>query len=144
MVETILDTIPAPPCAQLLGWHILDADAQAGWIKTGFDAKADFCNPAGFIQGGFLAAMLDDTMGPAAFLRTGGALYTVTIDLQVSYLGAARPGPLIGEGRVVQLGKTIAFLEADLTAPGGAIIARARSSARLVEAAKALTSSSTA
>jgi uncharacterized protein (TIGR00369 family) len=83
-------------------------------------------------------------MGPAAFLRTGGALYTVTIDLQVSYLGAARPGPLIGEGRVVQIGKTIAFLEADLTAPGGAIIARARSSARLVEAAKALTSSSTA
>jgi acyl-coenzyme A thioesterase PaaI-like protein len=31
--------------------------------------------PAGLIQGGILSAMLDDTMGPAVFVKTEGRLY---------------------------------------------------------------------
>jgi acyl-coenzyme A thioesterase PaaI-like protein len=35
-----------------------------------FEARAEFLNPVGTIQGGILTAMLDDTVGPAAsFLR---------------------------------------------------------------------------
>jgi acyl-coenzyme A thioesterase PaaI-like protein len=56
----------------------------------------------------------------------------------VSFLSPARPGKLVGEGRVIQLGKSIAFLEGSLTDAAGTLIARATASARLVEAEKAL------
>ena len=135
---TALDDLPAPPCARLLGWRILAVKPKDGWIKVGFDARWEFTNPAGFIQGGFLAAMLDDTMGPAVFAMTEGRLYAPTIEMSVTFLKPARPGRLVGEGRVIQLGASIAFLEGSLTDATGALIARATASARLVEAEKAL------
>lgn len=137
--RTALDVLPRPPCAVLLGWHVLDADIERGWIRMGFEARPEFLNPAGFVQGGFLAAMLDDTMGPAVFAMTDGRLYTVTMDMTVSYLAPARAGPLFGEGQVVQLGKSVGFLEAKLIDAAGTIVARATSTARLVASDKALT-----
>ena len=89
MIATALDNFTAPPSAKLLGWHLLDARPKEGWIRIGFDGKRDFCNPAGFIQGGILSAMLDDTMGPAVFVMTEGKLYTSTITMTVNFL--ARP-----------------------------------------------------
>ena len=137
-VATALDTLPRPPCAELLGWRVLDARPTEGWIRIGFEARAEFTNPAGFVQGGFLAAMLDDTMGPAVFVMTDGALYTVSIAMNVSYLSPVRPGPLFGEGRVIQLGKSVGFIEATLSDGAGTMVARATSSAKLVPSAKAL------
>lgn len=138
MIATALDHLPRPPCAELLGWHVVDARPDEGWIRIGFIGRPEFVNPAGSIQGGFLAAMLDDTMGPAVFAATEGSLYTATIDMNVSYLKPAKVGPLFGEGQVVQLGKTVAFIEARLTDGDGDIVARATSSARLVAAERAL------
>lgn len=138
MIATALDRLPRPPCADLLGWKVLDARPDEGWIRIGFEGRSEFRNPAGFIQGGFLAAMLDDTMGPAVFAATDGALYTATIDMNVSYLKPAKVGALTGEGQVVQLGKTVAFIEARLLDAEGDLVARATSSARLVATEKAL------
>jgi uncharacterized protein (TIGR00369 family) len=138
MIATALDRLPAPPCAILLGWHILDAKPEQGWIRIGFEGKPEFRNPAGFIQGGILAAMLDDTMGPAVFAMTHGELYTATIDMNVSFLAPAKVGPLFGEAKVLQLGKTIAFIEGQLADIAGTLIARATTSARLVASGRAL------
>jgi uncharacterized protein (TIGR00369 family) len=137
-VATALDNFPTPPCARLLGWHVLDARPADGWIRIGFLARQEFLNPAGYIQGGLIAAMLDDTMGPAVFTHSQGRLYTATIDFNVSFLSPAKPGPLFGEGQVIQMGKTVGFVEAKLMDPQGAIIARATSSARLVAVEKAV------
>jgi uncharacterized protein (TIGR00369 family) len=133
---TPFDAFPPPPCATLLGWTLLDHDNQAGTIRVGFDGRAEFANPAGFVQGGMLAAMLDDTMGAAVFAATGGRLYTVTIGMNVSYLAPARPGRLTGEGRILQLGKTVAFVEGVLSDADGRVLARATAHARLVETAR--------
>ncbi|WP_454617289.1 PaaI family thioesterase [Bradyrhizobium cenepequi] len=138
MIATALDRLATPPCAKLLGWHLLDARPHEGWIRIGFERRPEFCNPAGFIQGGILSAMLDDTMGPAVFVMTDGELYTATITMTVNFLAPAKPGPLIGEARVTQLGKTVAFVEGRLTAEDGAVLATASTSARLVETAKAV------
>ncbi len=138
MIATALDRLATPPCAKLLGWHLLDARPHEGWIRIGFEGRPEFCNPAGFIQGGILSAMLDDTMGPAVFVMTDGELYTATITISVNFLAPAKPGPLIGEARVTQLGKTVAFVEGRLTAEDGAVLATASTSARLVETAKAV------
>jgi len=137
-VPTALDGLPRPPCAELLGWEVVDARPADGWIRMRFEARHEFTNPAGFIQGGFLAAMLDDTMGPAMFAYSEGRLFTPTIEMHVSFLAPARPGPLYGEGQVVQAGKSIAFLEGKLMDLSGTVIARATASARLVPTEKAL------
>ena len=141
MIATALDNLTAPPCAKLLGWHLLDARPKDGWIRIGFNGKRDFCNPAGFIQGGILSAMLDDTMGPAVFAMTEGRLYTATITMTVNFLSPAKPGPIVGEAKVTQLGKTVAFMEGRLMAQDGTVLATATTSARLVETAKAIASS---
>jgi uncharacterized protein (TIGR00369 family) len=138
MIATVLDTLAAPPSSILLGWHIIDARPRDGWVRIGFDGKKDFCNPAGFVQGGILSAMLDDTMGPAVFVMTEGRLYTATVTMTVNFLAPAKPGPITGEATVIQLGKTIAFVEGRLTAEDGTLLATASTSARLVEAAKAI------
>ena len=136
MISTALDNLTASPSSKLLGWHLLDARPQEGWIKLGFEGKPEFCNPAGFIQGGMLSAMLDDTMGPAVFAMTDGKLYTATITMTVNFLSPAKPGPIIAEARVTQLGKTVAFVEAKLMTEDGTVLATATASERLLEAAR--------
>jgi uncharacterized protein (TIGR00369 family) len=138
MIATALDHFTPPPCAKLLGWHLLDARPKEGWIRIGFDGRKDFCNPAGFVQGGILSAMLDDTMGPAVLVMTEGKLFTSTISMTVNFLAPAKPGKLVGEATVTQLGKTVAFVEGRLMAEDGTLLATASTSARLVETAKAI------
>lgn len=138
MISTALDAIPTPPCSQLLGWRVLDARPEEGWIRIGFDGKPEFRNPTGLIQGGILSAMLDDTMGPAVFVKTNGRLYTATISMNISFLAPAIVGPIIGEATVVQLGKTVAFMEGRLTDETGRLLATATANARLVETGRAI------
>lgn len=137
-MKTVLDDFRKPPCAELLGWRLLDARPEDGWLRIGFDGRPEFCNPAGFIQGGMLSAMLDDTMGPAVLMMSEGRLYTTTISMTVNFLSPARPGPIVAEARVTQLGKTIAFVEAKLMAEDGTVLATATASERLLEAARAV------
>ena len=132
----VFEKFPKPPCAELLGWRLIEAEPDQGFVRIGFEAKREFCNPAGYVQGGFLAAMLDDTLGPAVFVKSEGALFTATIDLHVQFLMPAKVGPLFGEARVVQLGKTIGFVEGRLMDASDIVVATARASARLVETAK--------
>ena len=61
--------LPTPPCAVTLGTAFKNIEPQAGTIETEFQGKPEFANPIGHIQGGFLAAMLDDTLGPAGSHR---------------------------------------------------------------------------
>jgi acyl-coenzyme A thioesterase PaaI-like protein len=69
---SIFDQFPTPPCAKTLGWKLIDADANSGTVQVEFEGSAAFCNPGGNIQGGFIAAMLDDTLGPTVLVKTGG------------------------------------------------------------------------
>jgi len=138
MIATALDRIPIPPWASQLGWHLIDARPDEGWIRIGFDGKPDFCNAAGFVQGGILAAMAEGTMAAAVFAMTDGKLYCPAISMTVNFLATAKPGPIIGEAKVTQLGRTIAFVEGKLSADDGTLLATATTSARVVETAKAI------
>lgn len=138
MITTALDRIAAPPSAKLLGWTLLDVRPQEGWIRVGFEGKQEFCNPAGFVQGGILSAMLDDTMGPAVFVMTDGRLYTATVTMTINFLVPVKPGPITGEAKVTQLGKTIAFVEGKLIAEDRAVLATATTVARLVQTVRAI------
>ena len=86
-------------------------------------------NPQGSVQGGFVAAMLDDTMGPALVSMSGGAIMPRSVDLNVSFIRPVKPGRVIGRGRVVNQGRSIVFLEAELFDEAGRLLARSTSTA---------------
>jgi uncharacterized protein (TIGR00369 family) len=138
MIATALDRFPLSPWATLLGFRLIDARPDEGWIRVSFDGKREFCNAAGFVQGGIQSAMLEGTMGAAVFVMTDGRLYSPTISMTVNFMARANTGPITGEAKVTQLGKSIAFVEGRLTADDGTLLATASTSVRLVEAAKAM------
>lgn len=123
---------PPPPAARLLGWTLQAIDPEQGTIRVAFEARPEFLNPIGTVQGGFLAAMLDDTMGPAAAALLGGDGFGQTLELKTSFLRPARPGTLYGEARVVHRGRDVLFLEGRLTDPDGRLVATASATARVI------------
>ena len=129
---SIFDTFDPPPTAKMLGWTLRAIDPAAGTIELGFTADERFANPQGLVQGGILAAMLDDTHGPALFAQLEGAMFPMTIDCAISFIRTAHFGPFIGKGRVVSCGKTIAFTEAELFNEAGEMVARGTFTSRLV------------
>ena len=59
--------------------------------------------------------------------------------LEDDFVDDCIPEPrIVGEARVTQLGKTVAFMEGRLTADEGVLIAIATANARLVDAGRAL------
>src|SRR5262245_38093759 len=133
---SVFDRFERPAASALLGWTLRAVDPAAGTIEIGFTADARFRNPQRVVQGGMLAAMLDDTHGPALFAMTDGAVYPVTIDFNISFIKAARFGSFVCKGRVVSMGKTIAFTEAELFDEAGDLVARGTFSSKLVPGPK--------
>ena len=115
--------MPPPNVAATLGIKFNAVDADAGSIEVQFDAKPEFTNPAGNIQGGFLAAMLDDTMGTALAATLAGGEFAPTINLNVQFFNPARPGAIVGKGRVVKRGKEICYLSGELLQQGKVVAA---------------------
>ncbi len=122
-----------PAATTTLGWSLIQADTERGEIEVSFEATEDFLNPAGTVQGGFLTAMLDDTMGPALAATLDPGQYGTTIELKVSFLRPAKPGRLVGRGRIVHRGGTIAFLAGELLDESGRVVAVGSSTTRIVK-----------
>ena len=104
---------------------------EAGTIEVAFSADDRFANPLGVVQGGFLAAMLDDTLGPALVATLEPDQFAPTADLHVQFLVPARLGRLIGRGRVVRRGRDIAFLAGELIDDAGTVLAVATATATI-------------
>lgn len=117
-----------PPAAVLLGWELEAVDPEAGTIELSFTAREEFLNPVGHVQGGFLAAMLDDTLGPALVATLADGEWAPTISLNVQFVRPAKPGRLRSRGRVVRRGRDIAFLAGELM-DGEDVVATATASA---------------
>lgn len=123
--------VALPPAAVTLGWELVSISPEDGTIEVAFTASEAFLNPAGFIQGGFLAAMLDDTLGPALVAGLNPGDFAPTTDLHVQFLRPARPGRLLGRGRVVRRGRDVAFLAGELAEEDGAVVAVATATAQI-------------
>jgi uncharacterized protein (TIGR00369 family) len=130
--DALAGRAPMPPAAVTVGWELIEVNPEHGTIEVAFVATEAFTNPMGNVQGGFLTAMLDDTLGPALVATLDADQFAVTLELKVSFLRPTRPGRLIGRGRVVHRGGTIAFLEGSLADAEGAVVATATATARIV------------
>jgi uncharacterized protein (TIGR00369 family) len=116
-----------PPCSDTLGLELLAVDQAAGRVRLRMIGRAEWCNPMGGVQGGFVVAMLDEAMAIAGIVAGGLQHVVPTLELKTSFLRPCPPGPVEAEGRVVRWGRKIAFLEADLFDREGRLVARASS-----------------
>lgn len=130
---TPLDKVPQPGCAKFLGYKFLSVDAEAKTMRVAFTASKEMLNPRGTIQGGFLTAMMDDTMGSMIVVLTEGTKAPASMDLHTQFLAPAFPGALTCEAELVHLTKSTAFTRANLYNEKEELIATATQTARLFD-----------
>ncbi|HUD43873.1 MAG TPA: PaaI family thioesterase [Dokdonella sp.] len=92
-------------------------------------------NPIGSVHGGYAATLLDSACGCAVHTRLGATQTYTTLELKIAYHKAlhATVGPIEAEGRVVSLGRRVAFAEARITDAEGRLYASATSTLLIIE-----------
>lgn len=117
-----------PNCDLTLGLVCVDKSLPGTTVWT-MSVDERFLNPAGIIQGGFLAAMLDSAMGASAVTGAGERKVSVAnTEMKVTFL---RPAPvdsrLTCTARVLKSGSVISFVEARIVDERDQLIAAASS-----------------
>ncbi|CAJ0932261.1 unnamed protein product, partial [Mesorhabditis belari] len=94
---------------------VLSADA--GKVRVEFDVTEELTNSIGTLHGGCTATLVDVATNTA--LRTLGKKQGVSVDLHVSFLGAAKLGEtVVMDIEVIKAGRSMAFSRADLYVKG--------------------------
>jgi uncharacterized protein (TIGR00369 family) len=125
----VRDTSGYPPCARHLGFELLDYSVEEGWAEAAFSPRPEFANPAGFVQGGFVCAMLDDTMSFAASVSRRFEVIVPTLQTSVTYL---RPTPIarvIARGEVLRFAASSVAMQGTLRDAAGQVLAVATATA---------------
>lgn len=117
-----------PNCDLTLGVTCLDK-ATPGKAVWSMLADERFANPAGILQGGFLSAFADSSMGAAAVtFAEGRKVSCMNAEMKISFLNAVSPGErLTCTAEVLRGGARVAFVEASITDESGRLIARVSS-----------------
>ncbi len=118
-----------PPCSDTLGMRLEAVDQAAMRIVMSFDVSDSFANPTGAIQGGFISAMLDEAMSTCAIIASKVTMTAPTLEFKVSFLRPLFPGRAEAKAWVLKWGKSTAFLESELYAADGTLVAKATASA---------------
>jgi uncharacterized protein (TIGR00369 family) len=86
-------------------------------------------NPLGIVHGGYAATLLDSACGCAVHSSLNGQQSYTTLELKVAYHHAltSTTGPVRAEGKVVSIGKRVAFAEGRITDAAGRLYASATS-----------------
>ncbi|MGC8480029.1 MAG: PaaI family thioesterase [Acidimicrobiales bacterium] len=121
-----------PPCDLTLG--LTNLSKEPGKTSWSMFADERFTNPAGTIQGGFLAALIDSAMGASAVTYVQGRkVYAANSDLSVRFLRPARMGTqLTCVAEVVAGGRSVLHLEATVSDSQDRVIARGSSTYHLI------------
>jgi len=93
-------------------------------LVTKFPVLEEHLNPVRVMQGGYIAAAIDNTMGPLSYFAARRPC--LTLDLHVQFIRAAAPGEtLTVTGRVVSRGSRTMVLSAEVLTDKGKLAAQA-------------------
>lgn len=119
--------------ARLLGFEF---HYPADQCRVEFDVHDFMFNPQASLHGGISALAMDVSMGHLLHrLRGPGA----TMEMKIQYIRPVRSGRICATGRVLHVGREVAFLESRLTDSSGELAAFASATWR-ARAAQAATS----
>jgi len=131
--DRLEDYLIPPPVFITMHGEFLTFDAQAGVLETRFPVLGEYLNPYGAMQGGMVAAAVDNTLGPLSMLV---APPNVTRRLQMKY---SRPVTrdleyITVKGRLLERkGRWLAF-STEVRDQEGLLLARAQASHWIVDA----------
>jgi len=104
------------PIADLFGMRV--ERLEAGRARTRMPFKTALTRPGGTIAGPALMGLADYTMYAVLLSLIGKVEMAVTIHLSTSFLRRPRAADIIGDGRMIKLGKRLAFMEVTLYSEG--------------------------
>src|SRR5438552_3971699 len=117
--------VQVPPNADLtLGMVCVDK-SEAGRTTWRMAADERFANPVGVMQGGFISAFADSTMGAASltFARER-KVFSANGELKISFLRpVSLPSVLTCTAAVISGGQRAAFVEAEVVDGDGRLVA---------------------
>ncbi|MGE5370918.1 MAG: PaaI family thioesterase [Solirubrobacterales bacterium] len=122
-----LDIAPAPPCSDFMAPRFVGCEPNQS-LTLAFPVRAEYANPGGTMQGGFVCAAFDNVFGPLSMLVTQCAP-VATIDLITSFQRPIFPGDeLIVTAMVKQKGRTLIHMTAEAVNRDGKLIATSATS----------------
>ena len=124
--------MPLAKCSELLGMSIVEVTPGGGRMKFRYQPTEAMTNPRGFVQGGFITAMLDDVMAPALISTCEAETSVPTLEIKTSFIKGVQPGPVLAEAWIVQKLRTIAFMAAELRSLDGELLASASGTFRII------------
>ena len=121
-----IDTFALPPSVfATMEGEFVELDMHAGVLKARFPMREAYLNPYGTMQGGMIAAAVDNTLGPLSMLV---APPNVTRRLEMTY---SRPitsdmPHIIVRGELLERDDRWLHFRADVRSPDGLRLARSR------------------
>ena len=111
------------PANDTFGFERLDTDD--GSVAFRWTVPDEFCNSAGNLQGGVMAAFADAVLGGLCASELPNDFYPALAEMKISFLCPAPVRTTItATGRVLKAGKRLIFAEAEITNEAGDILAR--------------------
>jgi uncharacterized protein (TIGR00369 family) len=113
------------PVARLIGFEAQEiADGRATVILA---AGPQHANPMGTLHGGILCDIADAAMGMAFASTLAPEDSFTTVELKINFFRPIWQAQLRAEGTVVQRGRTIGYVESDVTDEENRLVAKAAS-----------------
>jgi acyl-coenzyme A thioesterase PaaI-like protein len=133
--ERMTDFLLPPPVFLAMQGELLEIDVKNATLRARFPILESYRNPYGTMQGGMIAAAVDNTLGP---LSVAMAPPNVTRTLEMKYSQAVRPemGYIVVEGRLVERADPKLVFEARVTSPDGQKLATCRATHWIVDATR--------
>jgi uncharacterized protein (TIGR00369 family) len=123
LVQKVLDA--RPPIAELIGFEVVEIGD--GHAVGSLQAGPQHANPMGTLHGGVLCDIADAAMGMAFASTLAADESFTTIALSINFFRPVWQARLRAEARVINRGKSVGYLECDVTDEDGKHIARANS-----------------
>ncbi|HKC18928.1 MAG TPA: PaaI family thioesterase [Candidatus Dormibacteraeota bacterium] len=102
-------------------------EAAPGRVVLELEAGPQHRHGGGVVQGGVITQIADAAMGMSLATFQPDGVWNTTIELKINFLRPAVSGTLRAVGRVIEMGETLLFSEADVLDERGRLIARASS-----------------
>jgi uncharacterized protein (TIGR00369 family) len=104
-------TLPPLPVREALGGTLLAVDNETGAGRIRYLPGERLANTVGHVFGGFLAAMVDDAAGLAAWFGGGQRMFA-TAQLSVNFLRPAKPDDvLVADVAMTSIGSKQMFVD---------------------------------
>lgn len=114
-----------PPIAELIGFEIVEVGE--GRAVGSLRAGPQHANPMGTLHGGVLCDIADAAMGMAFASTLAPDESFTTISLSINFFRPVWQSQLRAEARVINRGKTVGYLECEVTDQDGKRVAKAAS-----------------